>query len=383
MTTYLFSPSSWYAIASCALTHNVVTNLRPSVWQRVQLKTGCHLFLKIVLPVAAIWGRYLSCTLSKLTFFLCFHFKVQKEDNYLHNDLYNFGRSPLLISITLKILDVRYIFQRRKNFHLGANRNPAFFLTLRRPINFSIDMLNCLQAQATAEDVSMATSTGSVIYLSSSEGQSLLESVRKGKGGLYQPILHVIFSKQMTPAGCGMQCCALLLSANRLGRTYSAKSFLSLKSSSFDRQLIPFTELTMYDLPQTLAVVDHSTVQRYGLTLSQVAKILTSHGCSVKKVHASHSSPSQFRADVVEALASFDSRAGVTVNFVRSKLGMASRVAHHSVLAAYHSDSDCVLVLDTGVEKEDFWVSINDLFTAMNTEDHLTKQIRGYCIAYK
>lgn len=229
----------------------------------------------------------------------------------------------------------------------------------------------------------MAASATKVIYLSSAEGQALLENVTKAKGGLYQPILHVIFTKQETPAGCGVQSCALLLSANSLGRHYTAKSFLSLKPSSLDRQMIPYTELALYDLPQTLAVTDRSAVAKYGLTLSQVAQIMKNHGCTVKEVHASHSSPSQFRADITEALASFDSRAGVIVNFSRSKLGMTSRAAHHSLLVAYHSDTDCVLILDTGIDKPDFWVSVNDLFTAMNTEDHISRQSRGYCITFK
>lgn len=228
----------------------------------------------------------------------------------------------------------------------------------------------------------MAASATSVIYLSSAEGQTLLENVRKAKGGLYQPILHVIFTKQMTPAGCGMQSCALLLSANSLGQRYKAKSFLSLNPSTLDKEMIPFTELTMYSLPQTLAVTDLSAIAKYGLTLSQVAQIMKNHGCTVKEVHASDSSRSQFRADITEALANFDSRAGVIINFSRSKLGLA-RSAHHSPLVAYHSDTDCVLILDTGVDKPDFWVTVDDLFGAMNTEDHISRQSRGYCIAFK
>jgi len=55
-----------------------------------------------------------------------------------------------------------------------------------------------------------------VIYFDEPEGRKLLSDVRDGHGS-YQPILHSIFSQQTTRAGCGIQSCALLLSANAIG----------------------------------------------------------------------------------------------------------------------------------------------------------------------
>lgn len=232
----------------------------------------------------------------------------------------------------------------------------------------------------------MATASASskVIYLGSAEGKTLLENVSKSKaGGLVQPILYTIFSKQVTPAGCGMQSCAMLLSANDLGKQYDARSFMTIKPSSFDAELVTYTESSMYSFPQTLHVTNKATVLKYGTTLSEVAMILKSHGCTVKEVHSSHSSPAEFRSDLVDALSHFDSRCGIIVNFSRSKLWPNIHRSHHSPLGAYDPTTDCVLVLDTGIEMSSFWVSVEDLFTAMSTRDYVVNRSRGYCVACK
>jgi hypothetical protein len=291
----------------------------------------------------------------------------------------------------------------------------------------------------------MAAGSGvpaTVIYLDQLDGQRLLAEVQKdAAAGAYQPILHTIFSQQTTRAGCGIQSCALVLSANAIGccvrsglgsdkRTKTSLHVVAkkrkvekevglkihddvrqvtselLEQETYGRQTevsshvdgtvsmtysgnltLPYTEVGLYEMPATLAVTRRELVASHGLTLAEVAAILQGHGCTVRVVHASSGSPDQFRRDVSFVLAASDSRMGVIVNFHRGPLSTGtdvSRRSHHSPLVAYHKHSGRVLLLDTSAPREQhFWATIGALFTAMATIDKVSGLSRGYCLFSK
>jgi len=221
-----------------------------------------------------------------------------------------------------------------------------------------------------------------VIYLEHPEGRQLLAEVQNGKAGHHQPILQIIFSRQTTGGGCGIQSCALALSANALGSQFEPSQLLKTLPVT-----LPYTELGMYEMPETLEVTNRHSVSRGGLTLEEVAAILRSHGCSVRTTHAASCSASQFRSDVIEALSSVKSQNGLIVNFSRSGLNKdseRSHWAHHSPLVAYHKLTDRVLVLDTAAPlNRHFWATVDSLFLAMLSTDRTSRKSRGYCIFSK
>jgi len=296
----------------------------------------------------------------------------------------------------------------------------------------------------------MAAAAGGplVIYLDQPEGQKLLSEVRDGHNGCYQPILHRIFSQQTMRAGCGMQSCALLLSANAIGcrmhsstnqghnitdrlhqplsyvpakrrktddpmektvhtKHYNPRQSVNLEQSYKQTQSekdvstllakgryvssssvfnLPYTEVGLFSMPQTMTVTRRELVASTGLTLSEVAGILRAHGCTVWSVHSASSTVSQFRRDLLDALSSADSCSGMVLNFHRGPLSMdeKARKSHHSPVVAYHKASDNLLVLDTAAPIErHFWTSIDAMFTAMLTQDHVSGKSRGYCFFVK
>lgn len=286
-----------------------------------------------------------------------------------------------------------------------------------------------------------------MIYCDEPEGRKLLSDVRDGKNGCYQPILHGIFSQQTTRAGCGIQSCALLLSANAIGchmksnhhqgrsvtdtlhqpvtsvptkrrktgdtkATTGQTNHQSSSQSTVPEQphkqtlsvekdisplqakegyasssvvfTLPYTEVGLYSMPQTLTVTRRELVASGGLTLSQVAGILQAHACVVWTVHATSTTVAQFRRDLLDVLSSADSCSGMIVNFHRGLLTTGARKSHHSPVAAYHKVSDNLLVLDTAAPVErHFWTSVEAMFNAMLTLDHVTAKSRGYCFFIK
>jgi len=294
-----------------------------------------------------------------------------------------------------------------------------------------------------------AASEPLMIFFGQPEGQKLLSDVQHGRNGCYQPILHSIFSQQTTRAGCGIQSCALLLSANAIGchmnsghqghdvtdvfhqplpsvpakrrktdsvektktdrpKNYSPGQLLlseeSSKQTSQNQKhasalpvkggpassssvfTLPYTEVGLYSMPQTMTVTSRELVASKGLTLAEVAGILRAHGCRVWTVHSASTTVSQFRRDLLDALSSADSCSGMILNFHRGPLstGDKARKSHHSPAVAYHRASDNLLVLDTAAPIErHFWTSVEAMFTAMLTADHVSGKSRGYCFFVK
>ena len=284
-----------------------------------------------------------------------------------------------------------------------------------------------------------------MIYLDQPEGRKLLSDVRDDHSGCCQPILHAIFSQQTTRAGCGIQSCALLLSANAIGchmnssrhqehhvtddvtsvpvkrrktddvmgktvrtKVYNPSQSVTLepsykRTSQSEKDVsavlakggyassssvfnLPYTEVGLYSMPQTLTVTRRELVASNGLTLAEVAEILRAHGCTVWTVHSASSTVSQFRRDLLDALSSADSCSGMILNFHRGPLstGEKARKSHHSPAVAYHKASDNLLVLDTAAPIErHFWTSVEAMFTAMLTVDHVSGKSRGYCFFVK
>lgn len=77
---------------------------------------------------------------------------------------------------------------------------------------------------------------------------------------------------------------------------------------------------------------------------------------------------------------SLSSRGVVIANISRHELGYESKHnGHMSPLAAYHSGSDSILLLDVSPEWQSVWIQTTDLFRSINTIDKQSRSRRG-CI---
>lgn len=195
--------------------------------------------------------------------------------------------------------------------------------------------------------------------MNESEGKKRFSEV-EARGIYYQPIIKSIFSLQITSAGCGIQSCALCLSAYYLALTVFApvKDCLALISSSrLTRLQPPWTERNFYDLEATKkSGITKEKIAHRGMTLDEVGHLLRFHGFMTVVVHVDNSTPEQFRKDLIHAL-SCDSKSGIILNFKRRVLSTTMHpTSHHSPAIAYHQSSDCLLVLDTGYTLDQhFW----------------------------
>ena len=73
----------------------------------------------------------------------------------------------------------------------------------------------------------------------------------------------------------------------------------------------------------------------------------------------------------------------MVVNFYCDTLQLKLPLGHISVAAAYHADTDSILVLDTYMITHSAWYSIDDMARAMNTFDSDADNYRGFVIVEK
>lgn len=113
-----------------------------------------------------------------------------------------------------------------------------------------------------------------------------------------------------------------------------------------------------------------------GMSLSELADLLTAHGMNVTKMHGDELTIEEFRQVVESNLA----REGdyLLANYQRQVLGQ-SRVGHISPLGAYDSSSDRVLIMDTAGYKYPYtWVQLETLYAAMQEKDPSADRARGF-----
>eukprot|EP01052_Picozoa_sp_SAG31_P032147 SAG31_NODE_3492_length_4201_cov_3.139444_4_plen_313_part_00 len=211
-----------------------------------------------------------------------------------------------------------------------------------------------------------------------------------------------VFEKQETDTSCGI--CSSAVAIRSVANTPSAAKLLS------SQMMEVFTKL-----PRTNSVLSIETVIDEGMTLQQVAAVLdTNCGGEVVCVHADDTSRDQFASDVRKALdtphcmivdGDSDGRerivngACVLINYDMATLAtttgsreytaglppaerVASGLGHLSVLAAWHKGSGRFLLLDTWPGTPSGWVSVEDMFNAMDTFDVTSRRKRGYVVLW-
>lgn len=210
-------------------------------------------------------------------------------------------------------------------------------------------------------------STVKKIPFHSEEGQKILGE------SLYQPLLIKLFKKQQNNTFCGIHSCALVMSAQHLGK--------GKESGGMEVTDPPFTEANMFQFKETQEAISFEAADKDGLTLDQLNNLFLAHGKKTQCRFASHSSVEEFRSMAAEAMSNGNSSCGLVVNFDEFELGQDEVVrGHFSPIAAFHKGKDMVLLLDTWFETTDVWVGVKDLFHTMNTIDPDTKKSRGWIV---
>lgn len=222
-------------------------------------------------------------------------------------------------------------------------------------------LLALLVGQGLAEQLKLpATSIG----LDTPAGQQLLlESASRAD---YWPLAQG-YETQSKPSHCGPASSVMVLNALKVPAPASAthEPFRQFDQDNF------FSD-------QAEKVLSEATLSQQGATLDELAAMLGSWGTEVQVVHAAADGLPAFRQQARAALGS--GRQFVIINFHRDPLNQLGG-SHFSPLAAYHEASDRFLVLDVArFRYPPFWVTAEQLFSAMNTVDSVSQQTRGYLL---
>jgi len=166
----------------------------------------------------------------------------------------------------------------------------------------------------------------------------------------------------------------------RLSRTFQAQSLASYcgVASSVAVLRALGKEATQADFflndPQGLR--SRLKVTFGGMTLGELAVLLSAQGVRTSIHHADEFGVEQFRDVIVTNLADTDDY--LIVNYGREILGQGE-MGHMSPVAAYDRETDSVLVMDTASNKyPPTWVPVALLVEAMRTADGASGKMRGY-----
>lgn len=139
-----------------------------------------------------------------------------------------------------------------------------------------------------------------------------------------------------------------------------------------------FTQENFFDNPATREVLSPDVVAQQGMTLDELAGLLSSYSVQVQVYHSADTTLAAFRQQVAENL---DQPGNfVLVNYLRSAIGQ-ERGGHISPIAAYNQESDRFLILDVARYKyPPVWVEAEDLWQAMATVDSTSGKTRGFVL---
>ena len=206
-----------------------------------------------------------------------------------------------------------------------------------------------------------------LIALSSKEGRTmLLESLQAGTAESYWSLMEH-FTNQSDPAYCGVTTLLIVLN-----------------SMSVDPNILwrgGWRYFGDEDVLLGRCCIPHERIRRAGINMSEFARLGKCQGLEVDMKQPTSASVNDFRKDVKEILSSENGI--IVVSFSRSALGQTGE-GHFSPIAAYHEETDQVLILDVARFKyAPYWTSISHLYDAMSPLDEATKQPRGWFVLHR
>lgn len=123
-------------------------------------------------------------------------------------------------------------------------------------------------------------------------------------------------------------------------------------------------------------VASLAQVLEKGMTLEQIAGVLKAHGAKVSMSFANERSLDDLREALKRITNAEDEF--LIANFLRTPVGQAGG-GHFSPIAAYHEESDSVLIMDVARYKyTPAWVPLGAMFEAMKCPDSDSHKSRGW-----
>lgn len=233
---------------------------------------------------------------------------------------------------------------------------PRFFFIFLQGILLSI----CLNS---GKEITQSLSLNqNLINLNSNHGEAyLLESDARAD---YLPLM-LYFVSQDNLAYCGVASMVMVLNALEVPAPLAPEY----------RTFRIFTQDNVFNNPKTEAVISAEKVTKMGMTLEQLAQLLASYSLQTEIHHGADVTLGEFRQLIIENLQQKNNF--VLVNYLRSAIDQ-ERGGHISPVAAYHQDSDRVLILDVARYKyPPVWVKIEELWQATRTRDSVSGKTRG------
>ena len=118
-------------------------------------------------------------------------------------------------------------------------------------------------------------------------------------------------------------------------------------------------------------------IRRIGITMEEFQQLARCQGLAVELKRPSSETIDAFRRDMERSLLEGSK---VVVSFSRAALGQTGD-GHFSPIAAYHPETDSVLVLDVARFKyPPYWVSLTELYQSMLPVDTASNQPRGWFV---
>jgi glutathione gamma-glutamylcysteinyltransferase len=235
-----------------------------------------------------------------------------------------------------------------------------------------------------AYSVHMRVLPKSLIALSSPDGRRYLQDALQANTAESYWALTEQFVNQSDPAFCGVTTLLMVLNAMCVDpqiRWRGGWRYYGSEDVLLDR-----------------CCLSNERIRRVGVTLEEFRLLGRCHSLSVELKRPSSSSSSSsssiikerdgiysvddFRADIRRILTQTQGNPMLVVSFSRPALGQTGE-GHFSPLAAYHADSDHVLLLDVARFKyAPYWVSVDDLYESMIPEDAVTSKPRGWFVLH-
>lgn len=183
------------------------------------------------------------------------------------------------------------------------------------------------------------------------------------------------FQPQISPIYCGVASSVIVLNAlnHPRGKAITQKDLcVNIPESEQTILYSTFSQSTFLnndtDKIKPKAVVEYRAKNsegqyRPGLSLVELAKLLSHYGANAKSQFATEIEESSFRNLLKNGLTQTDRF--VLIHFRSDLIGGIPR-GHISPLAAYHEETDSVLVLDVAAHKGPwYWAPLSDLLKAM------------------
>lgn len=202
------------------------------------------------------------------------------------------------------------------------------------------------------------------IALNSAEGERLLFDSHARTD--FIP-LSIHFETQQNLAYCGAASMAMVLNALNIPAP---------QAPEYGRHTV-FTQNNLFN-EKTERIVSAKIIERQGMTLEELGKLMASYSLQTKIIFSGDSHPEQFRKLAVKNLKQPGNF--ILVNYLRKAIGQETG-GHISPLAAYHESTDRFLILDVSRYKyPPAWVTTEQLWRAMNTIDKASGKTRGFIL---